>query len=192
MYHRRRFERGTDVLPEAAAARLLTRASELDAVREAGVALSELRAAATEAGISPASFEAALAELQHADPAPVPDVTEHPPGRPLKLILAAALAILIAASTVAVGRGVPAGASPPVVEQALVLRCLAADEAAELIRPLLQLPTNRVSASARTPRVLTISATPEQIRRVRALLDQYDRTGATACASQLPPTPPSR
>ena len=57
------------VLPEAAAERLLARASELDAARRRGAAVSDLRAAAEEAGISPQAFDAALAELNESDAA---------------------------------------------------------------------------------------------------------------------------
>ncbi|MGH7695028.1 MAG: hypothetical protein ACRENH_08605 [Gemmatimonadaceae bacterium] len=63
---RKREESDAELLPEHMASRLLTRASELDAARRAGAAVSELRAAATEAGISPAAFEAALSELREA------------------------------------------------------------------------------------------------------------------------------
>jgi hypothetical protein len=49
------------VLPDREAARLLARASELDAERRAGTPVTELRAAAAEAGISAPAFEAALA-----------------------------------------------------------------------------------------------------------------------------------
>jgi hypothetical protein len=50
-----------------------------------------------------------------------------------------------------------AGAAAPMVEEAFVLRCLSPGEAAELVRPLLHLPTNTVIYSpTHAPRVLTI------------------------------------
>ena len=54
-------------LPEDAAHRLLARAVELDATRGAELTITQLRAAAREAGISTAAFEAALREWQSAE-----------------------------------------------------------------------------------------------------------------------------
>ena len=59
--------RDAERLPEEAARRLLTRASELEASRVAELSVAELREAAREAGIAPASFEQALAELRGRD-----------------------------------------------------------------------------------------------------------------------------
>ncbi|HYW30940.1 MAG TPA: hypothetical protein VE869_05480 [Gemmatimonas sp.] len=52
--------RDSEIVSESVAARLLARASELDAARRTGVEVADLRTAAMEAGISAASFEAAL------------------------------------------------------------------------------------------------------------------------------------
>ena len=49
-------------LPEDAAHRLLARAVELDATRSAELTIAQLRAAATDAGISDTAFDAALKE----------------------------------------------------------------------------------------------------------------------------------
>jgi hypothetical protein len=74
-------------------------------------------------------------------------------------------------------------AGPPMVEQAFLLRCLAPGEAAELVRPLLELPANRVAYSpVNAPRVLTVHATPAQLRNVRSVLDEHERPGSAACA----------
>ena len=56
--------RDAERLPEDAARRLLARASELEAARGAELSVAELREAAREAGIAPAAFEQALAELR--------------------------------------------------------------------------------------------------------------------------------
>ena len=61
--------RDAERLPEEAARRLLTRASELEAARGAELSVAELREAAREAGIAPGAFEQALAELRARDPA---------------------------------------------------------------------------------------------------------------------------
>ena len=55
-----------EILPDAIASRLLARASELDVVRDDGLAVTDLRAAAAEAGIAGRAFDAALAELRGA------------------------------------------------------------------------------------------------------------------------------
>jgi hypothetical protein len=61
--------RDTERLPEDAARRLFTRATELEAAGGADVSVAELREAALAAGIAPRAFEQALAELRGRDPA---------------------------------------------------------------------------------------------------------------------------
>jgi hypothetical protein len=56
--------RDAERLPEEAARRLLQRASELEAARNTSLSVAELREAASEAGITAAAFDQALAELQ--------------------------------------------------------------------------------------------------------------------------------
>lgn len=184
MHHRLPAEPDAEVLPESAAARLLARASELDAARGAGAAVTELRAAAAEAGISARAFDAALAELHGTGQARVPAVSGRLRRRPRTWALAAGLAALIGAGALAVTQTrVPAGAAAPVVEEAFLLRCLSPGEAAELIRPLLTLPTNGIVYSpAHAPRVLTVRATPAQIQNARSVLDRYESAGSPACA----------
>jgi hypothetical protein len=58
--------RDAERLPAADAERVLARAAELDAARQAGLSLAQLRDVAGEAGIAPAAFEAALAEVRGA------------------------------------------------------------------------------------------------------------------------------
>jgi len=53
-----------NVIPDELVSRLLTRASELDALRSDDLAIADLRAAAAEAGISGPAFDAALSELR--------------------------------------------------------------------------------------------------------------------------------
>src|SRR6187551_2449641 len=60
--------RDAERLPEEAARRLLERASELEAARSAELSVAELREAAREAGITPGSFEQALAEFRRTVP----------------------------------------------------------------------------------------------------------------------------
>jgi hypothetical protein len=184
-------EREADVLPEPVADRLLSRASELDAARAAGAAVSDLRAAAVEAGISAPAFDAALAELRRAEDAKVRAPEAKPRRRRLR-IFAALAAVLITIGTFAFMRTITPSdaaqvAGPPMVEETILLECLDPGEAAALIRPILNLRMNTVVHSpADAPRVLTIRATPQQLQRVKSLLDERERPGSPACASRPP------
>jgi len=186
--HRRPADRDAEVLPDKVATRLLARASELDA---AGAKVSDLRAAAAEAGISTRAFDEALAELEEEQ---VPDVSVLPPRRSRMWMLAAGVAALIA--IFAIGRTFPpaaSGTTAPMIEEAIQLRCLSAGQAAALIRPHLNLRTNTIVYSAGAPGVLTIRATAAQIQNVKSVLDQYESSppGSPACASTAgQPQPP--
>ena len=142
-------ESNSEVLSNPVAERLLERASELDAALRGGTpAVSELRSAATEAGISPQAFDAALAELRDTEEASAPNVTAPPPARRRTWALAAAVMALIAVGTLGVARRAPVDAAgAPMIERAFLVRCLSADQAAALIRPVLDLPTNTVVVS---------------------------------------------
>lgn len=181
-------ESNSEVLSNPVAERLLERASELDAALRGGtLAVAELRSAATEAGISPQAFDAALAELREAEETSAPNVTAQPPVRRWRWALAAGMMALIAAGTLGVARRVPVDAAgAPMIERAFLVRCLSAEQAAALIRPVLDLPTNTVVVSpARAPGVLTIRATSAQFEKVGSVLDPYE--GAGSC----PRTPPA-
>jgi hypothetical protein len=173
-----------DVLPDAVTTRLLERASELDAAQRMGMTIAELRAAAAEAGISAHAFDTALAELDATEQPPVvaPRAKPRRYGR-LLAFTSGVIAVLVAISGIAVTRTpAPAGVGDPTVEQAFLLRCLSPGQAAVLVRPLLDLPTNTVVVSPNAPGVLTVRGTPAQLGRVRALLDGYDGPGGPACA----------
>jgi hypothetical protein len=65
-------------LPESEAQLVLARAAEIDAQSGPSVPLERLRLAALEAGLTPAAFEAALAEVRNARVAPQPTPGEWP------------------------------------------------------------------------------------------------------------------
>jgi hypothetical protein len=164
------------ILSEPAAAQLLARASELDAVLEGGTSIATLRAAATEAGISPTAFEAALLEAQAEHQVEDPTVT---PRRPKTWsMLAGSALLLLGLATIGVQRSaLPVG----MVERPLLVRCLPMQDAAELIRPYLD-----QSSSVLIPkgsRVLRIRATPAQLDRIEPALEQAERT-STTCVSR--------
>jgi hypothetical protein len=210
MQHRLPPKPEAEVLTESVAARLLTRASELDAARLAGVSVSELRAAALEAGISTQAFDAALAELQGAElqgaelqgaeQARVPDVSAQPRRAPKTRALAAKVTALVFAAGALIlflGRVTTVASAPPgppLVEETVLLRCLSPGEAAALIRPLFGLRTDGVVlyAPQRAERVLIIRATPSQLRRAKAVLEEHEGTGSAACAARPPGTNPPR
>jgi len=91
--------RDAERLPEAAARRLLERASELEAARGAELSVAQLREAAREAGITPGAFEQALAEYRETASSPTAVATPAPRRRlarlwPAALVLAALLSVL--------------------------------------------------------------------------------------------------
>jgi type II secretory pathway component GspD/PulD (secretin) len=172
-----------EVLSEPVRTRLLERASELDAVYRAGGTVAELRAAAVEAGISARAFDEALAELRPTEDTPLAEASAQPPRRSRLWPIAAGALALIAVGAIGVARSpTPVGAAPPMVEQAFLLRCLSPGQAAELVRPLLDLPANTVVYSPeRAAGMLTIRATQEQIENVRSVLNKLD-TRSPTCA----------
>jgi hypothetical protein len=179
-------ESDSEVLSNPVAERVLSRASELDAALRGGtMAVSELRAAAVEAGISSEAFDAALAEVRDAEEAPVPNVSTQPPAHRWRWLLGVA-AVLVTVGTLGVARVAPDAAGPPMVEQTFLLRCLSAGQAARLVRPVLDLPTNAVMASP--DGVLIVHATSVQIEKVHSVLDPYESAGAPACVRTAPAT----
>jgi hypothetical protein len=95
-------------------------------------------------------------------------------------MVAAGILTLTYGRTPTTGPGSP---GVPMVEEAVLLRCLTPGEAAELIRPLLRLPENRIVASPEdAPRVLTVRGTPAQLQQVKSKLDELQDAGSPACA----------
>lgn len=180
-------ESDPEVLSNPVAERVLSRASELDAALRGGtMAVSELRSAAVEAGISPEAFDAALAEVRDADEAPAPNVTQQPPANRWRWAFAVAAALLAVGSLGVARMATPTAAGVPMIEKTFLLRCLPAGQAAALIRPVLDLPTNAVTASA--DGVLIIHATSAQIEKVQSVLDPYEGAQSPACPLTSPAT----
>ena len=192
-------EHDPERLTQSAAERLLTRASDLDAARGAGSDVHALRSAAAEAGISMPAFDAALAELREADKAPLLEVRAQLRRRARFWGLAVAGMFVFALGAVFflwVARRAPAGVSvgppegAPVVEESILLGCLSPGEAAEMVRPLLTLPSNTIVISPeRAPRVLTLTATPTQLEEVKAMLSKVEDPASQACATRPTPQP---
>jgi hypothetical protein len=170
----------TEVLSEPAAARLLERASQLDAARIGSTAVADLRAAATAAGISSGAFDAALEEMQQPAPPAVPELPAPQPRPRRWKLVASFVAVIVALGFVGIRRSVaPAGRE--LAREAFMLRCLSTGEAAALIRPILG-ENGQAYSRPDAPRVLNVSGTPAQIERVRAELDRRESPGSAACA----------
>ena len=186
-------------LTQSVAERLLTRASDLDAARGAGSDVHALRSAAAEAGISMPAFDAALAELREADKAPLLEVRDELRRRARLWGLAVAGMLVFVLGAVFFSRIVPRApegalvglpAAVPLVEEAILLSCLSPGEAAEMVRPLLTLPSNTIAISPeRAPRVLTLTATPTQLEEVKAMLSKVEDPASHACATRPTPQP---
>jgi hypothetical protein len=173
----RRSDRDREILPDPVATRVLARASELEALRRAGASVAELRAAALEAGISESAFEEALGEIQRAEATGSPDARR--PTRTRLRIGATVIAVLLFFTGIYVSRrGAPA--PPNVVEETFTLRCMPANEAASMLRPIL-VQTGTISFSMRIPTELKITGTPQQLAQARSILAVQDVAGSASC-----------
>ena len=158
-------------LSNADAAELLARASNLDALHRASASLLELRAAATEAGISDQAFEGALSELQ----------ATRVRRRRLRWPLAAVVAgFLIVGGLTLPWR--PTAPLPPTTEGAFLLRCLPATEAADLVRPLVRDAWSTVVINpGHSPRILAVRTTAHQLERIKELMAPHYGPASTPC-----------
>ena len=177
----RRSDRDREILPDPVATRVLERASELEALRRAGASVAELRSAALEAGISESAFEEALGEIQRAEAADAPDIRRATRSR-VRIGAAVAAIVLIVTGIFVRERVAPAPAPAPaaVVEQTFTLRCIPANEAASMLRPIL-VQSGTISFSMRIPTELKITGSPEQLRQARSILAEQDVPGSPAC-----------
>lgn len=173
----RRSERDREILPDPVATRVLARASELEALRRAGASVAELRDAALEAGISESAFEEALGEIQQAEAAGVPDVRRSTRSR-VRVRAAIATVVFILVGIYVGRRAAPAPAN--VVEETFTLRCLPANEAASMLRPIL-VQTGTISLSMQIPTELKITGTPQQLEQARSILAEQDVPGSASC-----------
>lgn len=165
------------ILSEPDAKQILARASELDVALRAGTSIATLRAAAAEAGISSAAFDAALAEAEAKEQERGTPARARQ--RPHLLSRAAAAAVMVLAIvTVSVQRS---STRARMIEPVLQVRCISPEDAAELIRPYL----DRSSRILIPPgsHLLRVRATQAQIEKIRSVLAEAERS-ATTCASR--------
>lgn len=176
-------------LPDAEAARLLARASEIDAAGGPGRSLDELRSAALEAGISSRAFDAAVGELRDGQQ-PAALVRARAPAsqwrRFSKVLSFWALTIVVPLALITARGGRSRPSRTPargLTREAIMLRCLPATEAVELLKPVLGAPGNSLRNSDQTPRTLIVIATPEQLTRVHAVIDQAEQMRDGSCTA---------
>lgn len=157
--------------------RILTRAAELDAAQRTAIDVANLKAAAVEAGISPSAFDSALEEMQGGGQ-PAAAASSHRRAPRIRTLLVGASALVLFGAIAITRLVVPPTA---MAEQAFLLHCFPAGEAAELVRPMLGPTSTVVVSPTHVPRILTIRSTPEDMAKVGPMLDARD---GAACAAQ--------
>lgn len=71
--------------------------------------------------------------------------------------------------------------------ETLVLRCLTPDQAGDLISPYVRASGSAYYRARSSLGVITVRATPEELLKVKMLLDQLDGPGARSCPAALQP-----
>jgi len=104
-----------------------------------------------------------------------------------------AVGIAMAASLVSfvMVRRVPARVPVATVSETFRLQCLSPDQAAEVLRPY-RSSTSSISISSRsTLSIINVRAVPEEMQKLRSVIDRYDNPAQTRCAAlvTMPKTP---
>jgi hypothetical protein len=154
-----------ELLSQSAARQLLERAGEIDSD---STTVDTLRAAAREAGISEAAFEAALVEMR-GQQMPRSALRGHRPARRWAAAIAAT-AIFFGAMTMVVIPRLVRPATPPVEDHTILVRCLPMKTAQEIAQALMTEPGNEVQLSAGS-RYLRIRATNDQMAIIQSAFD---------------------
>lgn len=165
--------RHPDLLTQADARQLLERAGQID---YESTSVETLRAAAIEAGISPAAFEAALAEMRAKQPVPIAP-RERFSARRVVLSMAALVMLALGATMLLIPNRASVSAS---LSSRVVIRCLPMDRAAEIARSSLG-PNSQVTMESGS-RALNFRGTPDDMERLRAALAEAEKT-ATSCTN---------
>jgi hypothetical protein len=164
-----------ELLTQAAARQLLERAGEIDAD---STSVDALRAAAREAGISEAAFEAALVEMRGRTATAIQPATVR--SRRKRLIFAAIVAaVIMVGSAVLVVIPTRAGrAQTGMVDHEFVVQCLPMRTAQDIARTVLTSPENQMQMSPGS-RVMRVRATPEQFNALQAAFASNAKTLAS-------------
>jgi hypothetical protein len=193
-------------LSEPVANRLLERASEIDARLRAGSTVAELREAANAAGISAEAFEAALAEVQ-LEGKKVPVMVFEPAAPPqpkfnyrrffttisLQLIIVLVPLILYKYNTSKRVRSVSASAASGIeaYQHEIQLRCLSAEEASSIVKPIVMQKGSaasgfRMAMRSSQPGVLRMTASDELLQEIRTALTKAENDPARTCTLEAP------
>ena len=179
MRHDPQSESRAERVSAQAAERLLARASELDAAGGPSTELESLRAAAAEAGISSAAFDAALIEfraesLAKGESAGAGSHRLRPRVGRWGLLLAA---VMVTMASLLFFRARAFPEPPGMTTFEMRIQCLAPNAVTALVQPILTLEANTLQVSqGPAPRVLRIRATSAQIEQVRSALEQGERS----------------
>jgi hypothetical protein len=160
-----------ELLTQAAARQLLERAGEIDAD---STSVDALRAAAREAGISEAAFEAALIEMRGRK------VTEPPRRSRAKTVIMAAVAaaMLFGASVFVIIPSRAERAQAGMVDHETLVQCLPMPMAQDIARTILTSPENQMQMSPGS-RVMRVRATPEQFNALQEAFASRAKTLAS-------------
>ena len=168
--------RHPELLTQSDARQLLERAGQID---YESTSVETLRAAAIEAGISPAAFEAALAEMRAEQALPV---IARKRWTAQRILMAMAVGVMVSlAATMLV---IPNRASR--AERAtgeVVVRCLPMETAAGIARSTLG--ANSEITTRPGSRVLRFIGSPTDLQRLTAALADAEKT-ATSCTNAPP------
>jgi hypothetical protein len=162
-----------ELLTQTAARQLLERAGQIDSD---STSVDTLRAAAREAGISEAAFEAALVEMRRksaADPKLQPSRFR----RRLVMGIVAGAMLLAGAVFYAIPRSVES-ARTDMVDHEIVVQCLSMTVAQDIAQALLVEPGNEVQLSQGS-RVLRVRATAAQVRTLTSTFESTARAQKT-------------
>ena len=84
-----------------------------------------------------------------------------------------------------VSRRIPAPSRSPVVSETFRLQCLSPDQALEVLRPLIP-ATVSISSRGNSPLgIIRVAASPQEMERIRSVLDRYDTPTESQCGVQL-------
>jgi hypothetical protein len=161
-----------ELITQSAARQLLERAGQIDSD---STSVDTLRAAAREAGISDAAFEAALIEMRSKGATPA--IAPPSPWKRRFIVTMAAAAMFFAAALFVIPAAVDS--SSDIVDHEFVVRCLPMSQAQDIARQVLVNQGNEVRMTSGS-RIMRVRATPEQFRALQSAFESAAK-GLTSC-----------
>jgi hypothetical protein len=161
-----------ELLTQTAARELLERAGQIDSD---STSVDTLRAAAREAGISDAAFEAALVEMRRKMAIPAEPVL--PRWRKRLVLTTVAVAMLLAAAAFVIIPRAVGSARSGMLEHEILVQCLPMRQAQDIAQTLLVSPGNEVRMSQGS-RVLRVRATAAQVNGLQSAYESAAKAQA--------------